>query len=183
MKFLVVYWNEVRHEAPHCTRWLLLDFIFSQSAPRGAWIWRRSRVATASDWWIFIAVVSPKRYKCKQGGPGQEGCLKLDCRSTDGRRTVLTRSRFLFFPSPAWTAFVSRRGYRADAEKSTYLAHCTWEPFAWEHSLALSLHSADYVQSPYGWIDFITHKEETETDNRRVGCAVHAVLTATETGN
>lgn len=32
-----------------------------------------------------------RRDKCKQGGPGQEGCLKLDCRFAEGRRTVLTR--------------------------------------------------------------------------------------------
>lgn len=37
-----------------------------------------------------------RRDKCKQGGPGQEGCLKLDCRLADGRRTVLTRHRALF---------------------------------------------------------------------------------------
>lgn len=90
----LIFWNEVRHEAPHCTRWLLLRFIFHQCATRRGAVWRKGRVVTASDWWIFIAVVWGGD-KCERGGPPLKRLLETrQFGFAEGRRVVEVASIF-----------------------------------------------------------------------------------------
>lgn len=75
-----------------------------------------------------------RRDKCKRGGPGQEGCLKLDCRLADGRRTVLTRHRAflkkkkkrrknIFSYSPACTIFDCTSGRTEPMQRKALPLH------------------------------------------------------------
>lgn len=74
--------------------------------------------------------------------------MKLDCRSTDGRRTVLTRSRFLFFHPQHARLLSLGEGTEPMQRKALTLHTVLGSPLP-ESTVALSLHSADYVQSPY----------------------------------
>ena len=114
---------------------IIIRFHFGPIAAEGGVCLARRQASDSAPLVDFYRRCISGRDKCKQGGPGLEGCLKRTvCR---WKADSVTRSRFFyffsaphlpFFPQHAWLLFLAE-GTELMQRQAPLLTHCTRETF------------------------------------------------------